>query len=194
MHHGIIAVLIVVSASTGCNSSQLRFTTLKISRTVPDLQERQVLDNLARIAADPGSLPYYTVVSTGNVNIQDNGSGGLNSLALQHRIFPSAILGVNANRSVSGNWTLNTMSSPDRLRAMRAAYQIALGIGPVNPIDLTKLQGFESSQASRSPPPAGSASAPSTTSPTTADSSPTKGTSTSGSSRSTPSSSPTSAC
>jgi hypothetical protein len=149
MRAGILAAAVVVlfSVSTGCNSSQLRFTTLKLSRTVPDLQERQVLDNLARVARDPGNLPYYSVVSTGTANIMDTGSGGLSSLAVQHKVFPAGVLNANASRAVTGNWTLNTTISPDRLRAMRAAYQIALGINAIDPIDLKKLQSFESSQA-----------------------------------------------
>ena len=146
MRAGLFVVLLF-SASAGCNSSQLRFTTLQLSQTVPQLQERQVLDNLARIASDPGGLPYYTVISTGLANIADSGSGGLSSLTLQHRVFPSGTLNGTASRSVTGNWTLNTTSSPDRLRAMRAAYQMALGLGPVDPIDLQKLEGFESGRA-----------------------------------------------
>jgi hypothetical protein len=146
MRIAILAAALLATASAGCNSSQLRFTTLKLSQTVPNLQQEQVLDNLARIASDSGSLPYYTVISTGTTNIADSGSGGLSSLSLQHRFFPQAILNATASRTVTGNWTLNTMVSPDRLRAMRAAYQIALGIGPVDPVDLKKLQGFEDGQ------------------------------------------------
>ena len=133
--------------SSGCNSSQLRYTTLKVSRTIPDLQERQVLDNLARVAADPGKLPYYSVVNTGTVNISDTGSGGLSTLGLQHRMFPSASLSATANRSVTGNWTLNALVSPDRLRAMRAAYMVALEIGPIDPVDLKKLEEIEKAQS-----------------------------------------------
>ena len=45
------------------------------------------------------------------------------------------------SRSVTGNWTLNPMSNPDRLRAMRAAYHIALGSEHIDPLDAKKLDG-----------------------------------------------------
>lgn len=130
---------LVLAGSGGCNWSHLRSSTLNASRTIPDIQERQVLDNLARVADDPGNLPYYAVINSGLVNISDTGSGGLGSLFLQHQIFPSASLNASASRTITGNWSLNPAVSPDRIRAMRAAYQIALGVGPVDPIDRAKL-------------------------------------------------------
>jgi hypothetical protein len=131
---------------SGCNAQQLRFTTMRLSKTIPDLQERQVIENLARIAANPGALPYYTVINGGTVNINDNGSGGLSDLFLQHHVFPSATLSANASRSITGNWTLNPMTNPDRLRAMRAAYQIALGAEFIDPVDEKKLEAIQKDQ------------------------------------------------
>jgi hypothetical protein len=137
---------LMLASSGGCSWSHLRSSTLNASRTIPDIQERQVLDNLARVADDPGNLPYYAVVNAGLVNLSDSGSGGLGSLGLQHRIFPSASLNANASRTISGNWSLNPSVSPDRIRAMRAAYQIALDVGPIDPIDLAKLDSVIGSQ------------------------------------------------
>ncbi len=139
-------VAAVMLALSGCNAQQLRFTTMRLSETVPDLQERQVIENFARIAANPGALPYYTVISNGTVNVNDSGSGGLYALTLQHRFFPSATLDASASRSITGNWTLNPMSNPDRLRAMRAAYQIALGAEFIDPVDQKKLEAIQKDQ------------------------------------------------
>jgi hypothetical protein len=135
-----------VLALSGCNAHQLRFTTMRLSETVPDLQERQVIDNLARIAANPGAVPYYSVINGGTVNINDSASGGLLELNLQHRVFPFASLFANATRSITGNWTLNPMTNPDRLRAMRAAYQIALGAEFIDPVDEKKLDAIQKDQ------------------------------------------------
>jgi hypothetical protein len=137
---------VVVLVLSGCSSQQLRFTTMRLGETVPDLQERQVIDNLARIAANPGSLPYYSVINGGTASISDTASGGLGALTLQHRIFPSATLDASASRTVTGNWTLNPMTNPDRLRAMRAAYQIALGADVVDPVDAKKLEAIWTDQ------------------------------------------------
>ena len=67
-------------------------------------------------------------------------------LTFQHHVFPSATLTGNASRSITGNWTLNPMSNPDRLRAMRAAYQIALGAEFIDPIDEQKLDAIRKDQ------------------------------------------------
>jgi hypothetical protein len=131
---------------SGCNAQQLRFTTMRLSETVPDLQERQVIDNLARIAANPAALPYYTVINGGTTSINDTGSGGLFALTVQHRVFPSATLDATASRSITGNWTLNPMINPDRLRAMRAAYHIALGAEYIDPVDEKKLEAIQKDQ------------------------------------------------
>jgi hypothetical protein len=128
-----------VFALTGCNSEQLRYTTLRLSQTVPDLQEQQVIDNLARQASSPNRLPYYAVVNIGTANIVDTGGAGLNALTFQHHVGSLATVNTTASRAVTGNWTLNPMSNPDRLRAMRAAYQVALGSEFIDPVDMAKL-------------------------------------------------------
>jgi hypothetical protein len=133
---------VVLLALSGCNAQQLRFTTMRLSETVPDLQERQVIENLARIAANPAALPYYTIINGGTASISDNGSGGLYALTLQHHVFPSGTLEASASRTVTGNWTLNPMINPDRLRAMRAAYHIALGAEHIDPVDEKKLEAI----------------------------------------------------
>jgi hypothetical protein len=145
MRAGFLTVFALV-ALAGCNSQQLRFTTLRLSQSIPDLQERQVIDNLARIAASPANLPYYSVISVGTANIQDMGSLGISALTLQHKAFPLGTGDAAASRSVTGNWTLNPMSNPDRLRAMRAAYQSALGFDDIDPLDKTKLDAIVTDQ------------------------------------------------
>src|SRR6185437_9466321 len=114
--------------------------------SIPDLQEKQVIDNFARIAANPGAIPYYSIINSGVANVQDSGSGGLFALTLQHHVFPSGTLTGTASRAVTGNWTLNPMTNPDRLRAMRAAYQIALGAEFIDPIDAQKLEAIRKDQ------------------------------------------------
>ena len=37
--------VMTLTLGTGCTTSQLRFTTLRLTTTMPDLQKRQVLDN-----------------------------------------------------------------------------------------------------------------------------------------------------
>jgi hypothetical protein len=133
------AVLMLIC---GCNSRQLRFTTMRLSETIPDLQERQVIHNFARLAANPGAIPYYTVINSGTANITDNATGGFYTLFLAPHAYTTADLEGTMSRSVTGNWTLNPMSNPDRLRAMRAAYHLALGAEIIDPVDAKKLDAI----------------------------------------------------
>ena len=135
----IIAALVVLA---GCNAEQLRYTTLRLGQTIPELQEQQVIDNLARIAASPGHLPYYTVINAGTANILDTGGTGLGALTFQHHVGTLATLNAAASRAVTGNWTLNPMANPDRLRAMRTAYHVALGADVIDPLDESKLDAI----------------------------------------------------
>ncbi len=139
--HGAVLVAMLL-ALAGCNAEQLRFTTLRLSQSIPDLQEQQVINNFARIAASAASVPYYAVINVGTANILDTGSGGLGALTFQHNVGALSTLNATASRAVTGNWTLNPMSNPDRLRAMRAAYQIALGAEFIDTLDLTKLDAI----------------------------------------------------
>jgi hypothetical protein len=137
---------VTLLAFSGCNAQQLRFTTMRLSESIPSLQERQVIDNFARIAANPGAIPYYTVINGGTASISDTGSGGLYALNFAPHVFTSATLDATATRSVTGNWTLNPMTNPDRLRAMRAAYHIALGAEFIDPVDEKKLSAISKDQ------------------------------------------------
>lgn len=131
--------LLALSGIAGCNSTQLRFTTLRLTSTLPDLQEKQVLDNFARLALNPGSLPFFAVVDAGTANIDDSGNGSL-SFGGSPRAFTTGTYGLGASRTVTGNWSLKPLNNPDRLAAMRAAYTMVLQPDAVDPRDLAKLR------------------------------------------------------
>jgi hypothetical protein len=125
--------------AAGCNSTQLRYDTLRLAATVPDLQERQVLDNLIRTATMPGSLPYFAVVDAGTANVTDTGSGSLSFTGVADH-YTSGTYGTSGSRQITGNWSLKPLVNPDRLAAMRAAYQMVINPSAVNPRDMTKLR------------------------------------------------------
>ena len=58
-------------------SQQLRFTARRTVNALPDLQYQQVVDNLAKIASNPGFLPYLAVAGQGSVQVTDNGNSTL---------------------------------------------------------------------------------------------------------------------
>jgi hypothetical protein len=124
-----LALVSTSVAGVGCTTEQLRFTTLRISNSLPDINERQVLTNLARTAETPSSLPYFALISDGTVDIKDNG-GFSSGFTGDPRKYTTSTTTFTGGRQIDGNWSLKPLTNPDRISAMRAAYQIALGMTP----------------------------------------------------------------
>src|SRR5262249_40909908 len=113
----VVALPIVV----GCANQQLRFSTLRQTSTLADIQETQVIENFARLAANPGALPFLSLANSGSATVTDGGAGNLSFLGAP-KIFTQSTFGVGANRSIALNWGLAPLNNPDRLKAMKAAY------------------------------------------------------------------------
>ena len=79
MRNSILLVpwIVVTQQLSGCMSQQLRFTARRTVNALPDLQYQQVVDNLAKIASNPGFLPYLAVAGQGSVQVTDNGNSTL---------------------------------------------------------------------------------------------------------------------
>jgi hypothetical protein len=117
-----LALTPLFAAATGCMSHQLEWTTRRTVGTLPDLRYQQVVDNLAMIAANPGYLPYLAVAGQGSVQVTDGGSSNL-GLNLAPNAWTTAAPAFGATRNVTGTWSLGTITSPEKLRAMQAAYR-----------------------------------------------------------------------
>jgi hypothetical protein len=118
------SVLILVFAA-GCLHRQLEFTTRRTLSTLPELHYQQVVDNLAAVAANPGRLPYLAVVGQGAVQVTDNGTTTLGLTNPINLLKPDG-LGLGSSRNVTATWSLGTITSPDKIRAMQAVYQRAV--------------------------------------------------------------------
>jgi hypothetical protein len=123
-----LGLALAVVLASGCTHTQLRNSTLEQLATVSDLRYLEVLDNLARVAANPGTLPYFAVIDAGTTQVQDalNPSG---SLTWDPHGLTQEMLNLNASRTLADQWTVSPIKDPDRLEAMRCAYLWALG-GP----------------------------------------------------------------
>lgn len=121
--------LLILSLVTGCTHGQLRFSTVRQGSTLTEINYKQVLDNMAICATDPNALPYFALATTGNTQITD--TAALNALTLNWHPYSGAgtILG---SRAIVENWGLIPVVEPDRLEAMRCAYQMALGAPAVS--------------------------------------------------------------
>jgi hypothetical protein len=148
-----LPTLFVVLASSGCANQQLRFSTLRQTSTLADIQEIQVIENFARLASNPGALPYFAVANGGNATVTDEGMASVAVTAV-HRAFPSwDVTPLNASRTIAENWTLAPLNNPDRLMAMRAAYLSVLNPSLVDPDELAKLNAVLAGDRSYTPRP-----------------------------------------
>jgi hypothetical protein len=113
-----------IVALPGCMHDQMRYTARRTTRNLPELQYQQIVDNLARIAANPGYLPYLAVVGQGAVQVTDSGSGSL-ELSMAPHLFTSALANLGLSRNVTGTWSAGTITSPEKIRQMQLAYRQA---------------------------------------------------------------------
>jgi hypothetical protein len=124
-----LAILSLVLAS-GCTSAELRKDSISQLSTVHDLQQQQVLDNLAMFVCNRNSYPYFSTIGAGSCTVTDMGSLGItNSLGRNTAgLFLYNSLGLNptVSRSVGENWQLNPINDAVRLTLMRCVYQKAV--------------------------------------------------------------------
>ena len=134
-----LAFALVVVTLTGCTHQQLERSTLHQVNTLTDLQNRMVLDNVAMQLRNPGALPFFALASQGQAQITDAGS---TTDAAIMNMFLGNIWGgtfnLMASRNIQENWTFAPVTDPDKLRHMRCAYQLALGLQPCDCDDCSK--------------------------------------------------------
>jgi hypothetical protein len=117
--------IVVLAQLCGCMSQQLQLTARRTVNTLPDLQYQQIVDNLAKIASNPGFLPYLAVAGQGSVQVTDNGNSTL-GLNLVSKAFGPGTLSLGTSRDVTGTWSLGTITSPEKIRNMQTVYLRAL--------------------------------------------------------------------
>lgn len=141
MRPTILAITIAIITSTGCTHHSLERNTINQVGTVSDMRYRLVLDNLAVAAVQPGSLPFHTVISGGATTVND--SRGLNSATVINAMaFDNQAITLDGRRDVTENWTLDPVFEPEKLIAMRCAYQWAICGAELSPEGLEDLRKF----------------------------------------------------
>jgi hypothetical protein len=125
-----ICSLLMPLFAAGCMNRQLEFTTRRTLNTLPDLHYQQIIDNLAAVASNPGRLPYLAVVGQGSIQVTENGNAAL-GLSITPGTKKPGALGLSASENITGNWSLGTITSPDKIRSMQAVYQRAVAASAV---------------------------------------------------------------
>lgn len=106
---------------TGCQHVHLRHNTINQAKTLSDLYEQQVLDNLARTVHDRHALPFFAYPKDGTTNISTTGRASASPL----KRFED-VLGIDGSRTGLSQWGLTPLSDPDKLQLMQCAYQKAV--------------------------------------------------------------------
>jgi hypothetical protein len=133
-----LCVLLFTGAATlsGCLDWQLRKNTVEVSYSVGEIQQQQILDNLAKFVCDYYAFPSFCYPNQGGSNVTDqdsvSASPGFSRIGLSQnapiRAFVLATLGLNfgAQRTCLESYTLTPVNDPRKLELMRCAYQKAV--------------------------------------------------------------------
>lgn len=121
----LVPLALALLVGGGCTHAQLRRNTVNQARTLSDLHQQQVLNNLAMFVANPDALPYFAYPNDGINQVTDTGATAAN-VAWVVAGFDSAGLGLEASRAANEVWNLSPVNDPHKLALMRCAYQMAL--------------------------------------------------------------------
>ncbi len=121
----------MLSVGTGCTNVALRHSTVNQANSMTDLQYQMVLENLATLAANPGTMPWHANITGGTTQITDSTQGtvgfGLNFYNQPRHGFWNFSPAVNGSRTVVQQWGHSPVTDGDELRLLRIAYRRALG-------------------------------------------------------------------
>ena len=122
---GLVMIASCVVTNSGCTHMQLQKNTNRQAKSVSEIYEEQVLDNLAMFVCNAHSTPFFAVPASGTNQVSDNGKvdAGANAFTLRFWKFVSA----GGSRQMNQSWGLSPVVDPGRLRLMQCAYQRAVG-------------------------------------------------------------------
>jgi hypothetical protein len=130
MKISIRLLLFATVSLTGCTAMALRRESTNVSISVGDLDQQEVLDNLARFVDNYNAFPSFAYATQGAAAITDEGtvSGGATFMHSS-----SGTLGLMGSRTIADSYTLTPVNDPRKLELMRCAFQLAVsscGYGP----------------------------------------------------------------
>ncbi|MGP0064629.1 MAG: hypothetical protein ACLQGP_13655 [Isosphaeraceae bacterium] len=136
----LVAVLALIAP--GCAADQMRFTALRVAARVPDVYQAQIMENLARTAANPGSMPYLSRLFNGTASTTDTATL-IASLTGQAHAFTSVNYGLSSvARGVQANIGIDPIDNPDKLAAMQIAYRKVVAPQTVTPETYENCLGY----------------------------------------------------
>jgi hypothetical protein len=134
----VFLICILASVSLGCTSVQLQRNSNRQLKSLADLHDQQVLDNLARFVVNPSSTPFFAVPAAGVNQLTDGGGINGSDGVLTGKFWSHISLGTS--RSINQSWDLRPVTEPNRLLLMKCAYQRAIGVTPDGCLDCCKFE------------------------------------------------------
>jgi hypothetical protein len=111
----------------GCQSHHfVARNAIKVTTTINDILEQEVIDNIAVFAANRDAMPYFAIVGDGTAQVTDSGSVSP-TLMFNAIKFTGANFGMNASRGLQENWKLSPCMTAGRLARLRCAFQFVFG-------------------------------------------------------------------
>ena len=111
---------------SGCTALSLERHTANQAMTLSDLRYRLVLNNFAKLARSPGSLPSLATISDGLATVADSGGFDAKTGIDGFKGFTGEALNATGSRSPEGQWTIDPVHTPSQIRAIKAAYEWVL--------------------------------------------------------------------
>jgi hypothetical protein len=119
-----VALALAFVGSSGCIVNRLGQRTMNQANTLPELQYQQVLDNLARFADNPSTLPWHVNFREGTTQVTDSGSAGA---AVDIGPPTETLPQLFGSRTIVVQWGMTPVIDAIELRLLRIAYRRALG-------------------------------------------------------------------
>lgn len=113
----------------GCLHMPLKRNFLDQSSTISDIEHQQVIDNLAKFAANPASLPHFAIPDSGTTAMSAQGNGNI-EFSYTRVLFSGWKYSFGGNAQEQENWVLKPVNDPGRLRRLRCAFQLAVNAHP----------------------------------------------------------------
>src|SRR4051794_33610277 len=113
-----IAILLIMM-TTGCTAVSLERHTVNQALTSADLRYQLVLDNLAKMATNPGTLPAFGTVTDGLANVTDAYSFDAKTALDGLKGFTGETLTESANRQPDLSWTMDPAHTSAQLQALQ---------------------------------------------------------------------------
>jgi hypothetical protein len=127
-------LLLALLTLAGCMQSQLRKNSVGEAQVVAEMEQQQVLDNLAMFVCNYNSMPYFSYPNQTSTSMQDQasiagtavaGRPGSSSFGVPFMFNTLGLSGGDQRTAVEG-LVVTPVNDPRRLEWMRCAYQLAL--------------------------------------------------------------------